>query len=501
VIVGAILAIVATRWAFRSHTLFSWDSANFALAMERIDIGAHRPHPPGYLGYVFVARAIDVVVRNPNTALVVWNIVVTAIAGAIVITWARRAGAAIGRPALTAGAAAAIVVASPLLWYYGEIAEIYPSEMLAGLLVAWTAQRSIAGEPRAIYWCAVAIATAALFKVTSAMFMSPLALYAWTRVPARDRLRSALLMAGLAAGVAAIFLAVQPDWLDVVWTQFTNSTSETRVIGGGTGGLKTLNRNLRSIAEASASALGLANAIGLLVWIAIDRRLPAGLSRPVALLWVLPSLLFFLLIHIGRRGYVLPLLPLAILVLAGFYARRGGRVAAMLIAVQAAAGAAQFLWLQPPSRATTGGTALYRDKSVAQRLASDLSGLTAPTRYRIDESDRRLAEMQALVARVCPAGDPVFFSETDARRLTWYFPAATVVHTSDASIAFVGTAGAMRDLPPEGILLSSACPAIWIDDPDANDVLKPADAERAGDVGWLLAPGTWRVTHTGVAAR
>jgi hypothetical protein len=497
----AIVAIVATRWTFRSHTLFSWDSANFALAMERIDIGAHRPHPPGYLGYVFVARAIDLVVRNPNTALVIWNIVVTAIAAAILIAWARRAGAAAGRPGVYAGAAAAMLVASPLLWYYGEIAEIYPSEMLAGLLVAWTAQRAIAGESRAIYLCAAAVAIGALFKVTSAMFMSPLALYAWTRVPARERVRSAILMAGLTAGVAAVFLTVQPDWFAVVWSQFTTSTSDSRLIGGGSHVLKALNRNVRSTAEASVAALGVANAIGLLFWIAIDRRLPATLSKPVALLWLLPSLLFFVLVHIGRRGYVLPLLPLSILVLAGFYARRGGRVAALLIAVQAAAGAVQFLWLEPPSRATMGGAALYRDKTVAQRLASDLSGLTAPTRYRIDESDRRLDAVQTLVARVCPAGNPLLFAESDARRLMWYLPAATIVHTNDVSIAFVGSAGAMLNLPPEGVLLSSACPAIWIDDPDANDVLKPADAERAGDDGWLLQPGSWMVNATGVVRR
>ena len=47
-----VVAAFVTRWPFRSRALFSWDSANYALALERIDIGAHRPHPPGYLAYV-----------------------------------------------------------------------------------------------------------------------------------------------------------------------------------------------------------------------------------------------------------------------------------------------------------------------------------------------------------------------------------------------------------------------------------------------------------------
>ena len=33
-------------------------------------------------------------------------------------------------------ATAAIFLTSPLLWFYGEVAEIYPSELLVTLLVA-----------------------------------------------------------------------------------------------------------------------------------------------------------------------------------------------------------------------------------------------------------------------------------------------------------------------------------------------------------------------------
>ena len=58
---AAAAVTILTRLPFRSEFLFSWDSANYALAMSRIDIVAHRPHPPGYLGYVFAARLIDLV--------------------------------------------------------------------------------------------------------------------------------------------------------------------------------------------------------------------------------------------------------------------------------------------------------------------------------------------------------------------------------------------------------------------------------------------------------
>src|SRR5687767_2224681 len=80
--------VLVTRWPFRSHALYSWDSANFALAMADIDIAAHRPHPPGYIGYVLAARALDLVFRDANLSLVIWNIVATAMAAAVLVRFA-----------------------------------------------------------------------------------------------------------------------------------------------------------------------------------------------------------------------------------------------------------------------------------------------------------------------------------------------------------------------------------------------------------------------------
>src|SRR6478672_1098379 len=77
-LIGAL--VLVSRWPFRSHALFSWDSANFAMALDRIDIAMHRPHPPGYLGYVLVARVLRRVFPDANTALVVWNWIATALA-------------------------------------------------------------------------------------------------------------------------------------------------------------------------------------------------------------------------------------------------------------------------------------------------------------------------------------------------------------------------------------------------------------------------------------
>ena len=127
---------LASRVPFRSEALFSWDAANFALAMERIDIAAHRPHPPGYLGYVMAGRVLNVVLHDANAALVAWNLIVSALAVAVIVFFASSLER---QRSLMPVAAGAVLAPSPLLWFYGEVGEIYPTEMLAVLLIAWSA--------------------------------------------------------------------------------------------------------------------------------------------------------------------------------------------------------------------------------------------------------------------------------------------------------------------------------------------------------------------------
>jgi hypothetical protein len=94
--------------------------------MARIDIAQHRPHPPGYLGYVLVARAIDLVVHDANTALVLWNILATALAALVIARFVWESTGPEER-ARAATAAVVILLTSPAVWFYSDIAEIYSS--------------------------------------------------------------------------------------------------------------------------------------------------------------------------------------------------------------------------------------------------------------------------------------------------------------------------------------------------------------------------------------
>jgi hypothetical protein len=168
---AAIVVIVAvTTWPCRSERLISWDAANFAFALQKIDIATHRPHPPGYLGYVFSGRALSLLFPDANTALTAWNVIARSAAGILMVLVAYSAT---GGSIRAAAASAVILLTSPLLWFYASNAEIYPSEMALSLAIAYGAGEALKGRRRAIYWTAAVLAITALFKVSAMLLMGP----------------------------------------------------------------------------------------------------------------------------------------------------------------------------------------------------------------------------------------------------------------------------------------------------------------------------------------
>ena len=498
--IGAL--VVVSRWPFRSHALFSWDSANFAMALDKIDIAMHRPHPPGYLGYVFVAKLLRRVFPDANTALVIWNWIATTLAALITALFAFDV-ADVERRWMTATAATAIVLTSPLVWFYGEVAEIYLSEMLCAALVAYAAARAARGHDNALYAAVAALALTVAFKVVTAFLMFPVVVFAWTRVSTTARRRSLAMVVLLAAIVVVIFVVVQPDILTVAtrlvrssdWLIWFQNTDHDNL-------LRLLNRNLRNTLSAAIISIGVVNFAVLGVWALRDRSLPPGLNRWVAWSWALPILLFCVVLVIGKPGYLLPFVPLAAIVVGACYARFTPSTAAALIFTQAIVNAAHFLWVSPFPPAMTGGEARYRDKPVWQRMASDLQPLTFPTRVTIRQSDQRVDELLRLAAESCPHERNVIVVDTepvDWRRVMFYLPEATAIHAGTLGIDFVGHHTDFVAVPQDGADFVASCRIIWLSpDEGPGGVAIPRDRSRTriAHLGWTTDAGMLHVTPT-----
>lgn len=490
------LLVSVLVWPFRSHDLFSWDSANYAFAMSRIDIAVHRPHPPGYLGYVFAGRFLRAATADPNAALILWNI--AALAGAAVLT--AMLGDSMGLSPLVAWAAAILVVASPLVWFYTSIAEIYVSELFWAAAIAYTAHAALRGSSRALYWCAAALAGAALFKPSTTALMLPLAGYAWYRAPTPARTRATLLFAVAIAADAIAFLTVAPDLPTLVWQQFVAATVSSRLVGSTSERLALIvafNRNLRDSFTASVSALGIVNAAGLVAWLIVGRQLPPLSDRRFVALWALPWCAVFLLILIAKPGYVLPLMPLAAVVLAAFYARRGPALLAAAIGAQAVA---NVLYVGCVTPATDLSGVPYRDKTVRQRMASDLAALTFPTRATLRASDRHIEELKS-VASTCAPADWILVTgggTVDWRRAMFYVPTGRAVYVVDRRPTFIGTNGDFVPVPDSGTSISSRCGLLWLLG-ERPPVELGAGARAVADLGWTLPAGSGSVTRDAIS--
>jgi Protein of unknown function (DUF2723) len=248
----AAAAAVMTRVPFAARRLWDHDSVQFALGVEKYDLAAHHPHPPGYPLYIAVLKLLAMLGVDSLHGMVALSILAAALgAGLIVPLTARLASAAAerglraageaglasdagvagnaglasdagfgsaadvaggDRRGLAAGAvragalAAALYVFNPLLWFYGELPLVYAVEggMTVGL--AYAALRMADGRGPFLAACA-AFALAGGVRPSTLVLLLPLFLLgawqAWRRGAT----------AGTMAAGAALGAAVGLAWL------------------------------------------------------------------------------------------------------------------------------------------------------------------------------------------------------------------------------------------------------------------------------------------------
>lgn len=293
---------VLTRLPFTSGLLYNMDSVQFALAMDHFDVALHQPQPPGYFLYVMMGRLARLFIHNDNTALVTVSILAGGLTAVMMYVMARRMyGHAAG---ITA---AAIAITSPLFWLHGEVALSYMPEALMSVVVAYLCYRVMKGE-HSLYWAeAVALAVAGGIRQNTMVFLLPLWVYSMKGVGIR---RMAAGLAIFCVSVLAWFVpmlhetggyeryqaALSAHWLDsnwrgihLHWVVFNARYMSYYILGG----------LVLAAVPMLDFALGALRGRG---------DLPA--DREAALffaLWILPALLFHLIIftHPAVPGHAL----------------------------------------------------------------------------------------------------------------------------------------------------------------------------------------------------
>lgn len=319
------LLSVALLWPHRSRYLNGWDAVLFALATEDYDIGALRPHAPGYPIYVAAGKTLFPLTGDANAALVSVSLAFAALSVALLYGFLRELA-----PPRTALAGAGLYLLAPVLVFNGVVALSYTAEAAASVGLAWLCWR-MRRSPRPALAAAIGatLALGAGLRASLVLFITPLAVFACLPRPFEWRALWRRGIAGAAgaagAGVAWFLPMVYATgglaaWRDTTalqsdWVVFSES-----VFARGWPALADHSQRLAFYFQAEVILLGLLLGLALLAILAGRGRrasnplleIPPGMPS-FFIAWLLPSLLFYLLVFSGWEkgptGYALVLLP------------------------------------------------------------------------------------------------------------------------------------------------------------------------------------------------
>jgi 4-amino-4-deoxy-L-arabinose transferase-like glycosyltransferase len=178
----AVFAVLValSRYLFRSHLLYDVDSVNFALGIGRFDPTVHQPHPPGYFLYIYLARIVNWLFHDANSALVAISICASCSAVVMIyllaLDWFGKRAARF---------AALIFLVSPLTWFHGIVGLIYIVEAFLSALVGYLCWQVLKGRTALAVPAAVALGLGSGVRPSFALFLAPLFLFSLWRLSVR----------------------------------------------------------------------------------------------------------------------------------------------------------------------------------------------------------------------------------------------------------------------------------------------------------------------------
>jgi hypothetical protein len=317
-----VLLVLITRLPFTSKFLYEWDSVNFALALDKYDIFLHQPQPPGYILFVGLGKVFNQVFQDANTTLVFMSILFSVLTVILLYFLGKQL---FSRNIAITGEI--LLIFSPIFWFYGEIATIYPSEAFLAILIAYTSYQAFKGRKIFFYLSSLALGLAGGFRQDLIPFMFPLWLFCLL-YPERDykqMIKRGITSFGVLA--AAILLWLIPSIILAGGLQnylsagghFSASFKTSSVLFGA----PLSNHLLMDGMLASWLIIGLGVIGGLLILLYIILKRNSIINRKILKnpkfifmsLWILPSFIFLVFIPLSKPGYTLTFLPALTLIL------------------------------------------------------------------------------------------------------------------------------------------------------------------------------------------
>lgn len=513
-----LLALVAFQ-AVAARFPVEWDGAQLVMALDRFDVSNGTPHPPGYWLYIAAGRLVRGVTWLDGTASLT---LVSSVAAATTVGLTHALGRAMGGRLLGVSAAG-LVFSSPFLWFYGASVDTYTLDALACIVLLTLAWHARPGSWHGVA-AAGALGLAAGFRQTSLLLFAPLAVVAMVR-SARG-LRT--WVTGGTVGAAAIaswlvpMLLEQPGgigaWREASDALLQGSVEQTALFAGTA---EVVTRNMTQGATYATVAFLPAAVVALVAGVQLlrRRRVPDGpgtdAPRPqgprpwwagspaLAALGAGPAVLFLVLIHFGKAGYLLAALPAGVLLLVAPVSRLPlrARPAVAITALVVCVLSVQRFLLAPGivPEALVDGTPLW--------LTSSVNGAPYPfTAEAIAESDRLTGAYLALADEFDPARDVLVWGWLNGgeryRHATLTLPQFTTSFVRDSQHLHTARGGRWRTDPDTTLEVPAGGRAVFAlahVPPDLQVLLDAGLAQpvrlATGPTVWVVEPG---VTLLGV---
>ena len=495
---AAVIAILI-RLPFTMDRMWDHDSVQFALGVERYDLAAHHPHPPGYPVWIGILKVLAALGVDPLHGMVGLAILGGAIGTGWMVLLAGRLAPEEAR--LRTGLfAAALFAFDPLLWFYSELPLIYALEGGLTVVLAWAAMRMEEGRRAFLLACGL-FALAGGLRQSTMVLLAPLLLFGIWRTWRRGRLTPGLFFGGAALGAMIVGAWLVPlcvaaggygAYRRISGEHFAVLLPQTSILYGA--GWGALAHNVEVLTKWALQGMVPGIAALLALWIVTPGRLPqitAGLrtlgSRlPWLLVWAGPPVLFFALFHVTKAGYTLIHLPalLMAVALAAAPALAAGRSRAVLATSLAiAVGAGLFLFGQDRRPDQPRLWAILRhehNRGTLDRYERDLDRTLATIR-RYPPGETVLATVE--LSGTGPSGADGFLYPWH-RHLQWYLPEYPVLLL----------------VPEEGFALAGEGHAPFVREERRIEV--PASTRRivfvlSGPTGERLPLGPGRIERTG----
>ncbi len=319
--VALALATLATRLPFRAKTFFEFDSINFAVATFRFDLREVTPQMPGYILHILPGRLLSWITGDINSGLI-WVSLLLSI-GAVLFLW--RAAAQL-RGERVAIIAAIVWLTTPLFWFHGEVAAIYAHEAFFASAMLYAGLKLLRQQDNTFiaYFLLLLLSLAGAARQNDLVFFLPATVYVlW-----KSRIRGKhLVLASLA------FIATTALWLGellresgglATYLEFAkheiNFKTQSVLFGNSWQSQWDL---IAKVAFNLPMGMGAAMVMCLLILAVFPGRVVRFVKQYAVnakalyvVMLPVPALLFYFTIFFMKAGYLLNVVPSAILIVA-----------------------------------------------------------------------------------------------------------------------------------------------------------------------------------------